>query len=154
MNNTLDLHNTSTYLLTLDPDHDYSSDELDAQEDTADALIHQYGWGAVYQEWSNYLYHSCPTDDDVVRFAFNYFNYASDRPIPDPLRFIAYLYYRVDVSQNERAFDIFDSLAITILPSAGLVNIMEEPCYAAETDPRIQAEIAIWKTEQSRTSTS
>lgn len=150
MNETIDLKETSRYLLTLDPDYDYSDTELDQFEDLANGLIKQYGWSTVYKEWSRFLHEECPTDQDVVWFALNFSSYAPDIALPDPLQFIAYLYYRVDTTKNSRAFDIFDSLAITVLPNAGLVNMMEQPCYAAESDPRIQAEIANWKRTEPR----
>ena len=148
MNTELNLKETSELLLTLDPDADYSGEELDHFNDLAENLIRQYTWSVVWQEWSDYLYNHCPSDEDVVRFAHNFFDYASDRPVPEPLRFIAYFYYRVDVTKNSDAFDIFDSLSITVLPNRGLVNLMKEPNYAAESDPRIQAEIANWKRQQ------
>lgn len=145
MDTVLDLKETSKYLLSLDPDFDYTDDELDQQDSLAEQLINDYSWPVVYHEWCNYLYNCCPTDTDVIRFAHNFWDYGGERPIPDPIRFIAYLYYRVDVRSNTDAFDIFDSLAISILPRAGLVNMIEEPCYAAESDPRIQAEIEKWR---------
>ena len=145
MKEKLDLKETSKFLLTLDPNYDYSSEELDHFEDLAEELISQYGWPTMYKEWSRFLHEECPTDDDVVRFALNYSSYSHDTVLPDPLQFIAYLYYLVDTTKNSTAFDIFDSLAITVLPTAGLVNMMEQPCYAAENDPHIQAEIANWK---------
>ena len=150
MSKNLDLKETSKLLLTLDPDFDYSNEELDQFEELAEELINQYGWSTVYKEWSRFLHEECPTDKDVVWFALNFSSFAPDIALPDPLQFIAYLYYRVDTTKNSRAFDIFDSLAITVLPNAGLVNMMEQPCYAAEADPRIQAEIANWKRVEPR----
>lgn len=150
MNAKPELRETSKFLLTIDPDYDYSDAELDHFEDLAEALINQYGWSTVYKEWTRFLHEECPTDKDVVWFALNFSSYAPDIALPDPLQFIAYFYYRVDTTKNSRAFDIFDSLAITVLPNAGLVNMMEQPCYAAETDPRIQAEIANWKRVEPR----
>ncbi len=139
------LDETTKYLMTLDPYYDYTDEELDKIDALTEKIINQYTWPVVYQKWSSYLYNNCPTEENVIRFAHSFFCYGSKQFIPDPLRFISYFYYRVDVTKNQDAFDIFDSLAITILPNAGLVNMMEEPCYAAETDPRIQAEIANWK---------
>ena len=148
MSKSINLKEVSKKLLSLDPYYDYSNAELDELDNLAQTLITQYTWPVVYQEWSHYLYTKCPTDEDVVRFAHNYFDYGYDKPIPDPLQFIAYFYYRVNVLDNQDAFDIFDSLAIKVLPAAGLVDLIEEPLYAAETDPRIQAEIENWKQKE------
>ena len=150
MNENIDLKETSRYLLTLDPDYDYSNEELDRDIDIADALIKKYGWPTVYKEWSRFLHEECPTDKDVIWFAHNYSSYALDTVLPDPLQFIAYLYYRVDTGKNQDAARIFDSLAITVLPTAGLVDLIEDPYYAAENDPRIQAEIANWERIESK----
>ena len=145
MSKSVNLKEVSKKLLSLDPDYDFSNEELDELDSLAQALITQHTWPVVYQEWSHFLYTQCPTDDDVIRFAHGYFDYGYDKPIPDPLRFIAYFYYRVNVDKNPDAHHIFDSLAITVLPAAGLVNLTEEPNYAAEADPRILAEIENWK---------
>ena len=142
MNEKLDLQETTAYIFSQDATRDYSDEEILELEALVDRLISEYSWPTVYEAWREYLHTKCTTDTDVINFAQNYFDYAKDRHIPDPIQFIAYLYYRVDAHENASAFDIFDSLAITILPNAGLVDMMNDSCYAAETDPRIQKEIA------------
>lgn len=62
MNEKLNLKDSSKFLLTLDPNYDYNSKELDHFEDLADELISQYGWSTVYKEWSRFLHEKCPTD--------------------------------------------------------------------------------------------
>ncbi len=150
-NNKLNLKETSEYLLSLDPNYDYSNEELDHLDDLATELLSQYSWSDVYTEWSDYLYNRCPTDEDVIRFAHNFFDYSNDNVVPDPLQFIAYLYYRVDVTKNRDAFDIFDSLAITVLPNAGLLGPYDLDYYAAESDPRILKEIEKWRIHEKET---
>ncbi|SDA38992.1 hypothetical protein SAMN02910275_00152 [Butyrivibrio sp. INlla18] len=148
MNKDLDLKKTTEYIFSLDWDKDFTDKELDDLDQLVEDLITKYGWNDVYQAWCEYLHKNCKDDWSVVNFALHFFDYAHDRYIPDPVHFIAYLYYRVDTKTNSRAFDIFDSLAITILPNAGLLDMTEESNYAAETDPRIQSEIeAIRKQE-------
>ena len=148
MNNKLDLQKTSEYILSQDAMKDYSDEEILQLEATVEQLISEYSWPKVYEVWINYLHTKCKSDEAVINFAQNFFDYAHERHIPDPIHFIAYLYYRVDAHKNELAFDIFDSLAITILPNAGLVDIVQNPGYAAEADPRIQAEIAVIKAQE------
>ena len=148
MSNTLDLKDTTKYIFSLDWDTDFTDEELDKLDAMVEQLIVENGWPKVYETWCDYLHTECKDDWSVVNFANHYWDYAHDRYVPDPIHFIAYLYYRVDTSKNSRACDIFDSLAITILPNAGLLDMMEEPNYAAETDPRILAEIAVIKSQE------
>ena len=103
MNAKPELRETSKFLLTIDPDYDYSDAELDHIEDLAEALINQYGWSTVYKEWTRFLHEECPTDKDVVWFALNFSSYAPDIALPDPLQFIAYLYYRVDTTKKQQS---------------------------------------------------
>ena len=136
-----DLIQKSEYLLSQDSMKEYTDEEILKLDSMVDELIAKYGWEEVYKTWIDYLHTECKTDQEVVNFARNFFDYASDRYIPDPIHFMAYLYYRVDTQTNPLAFDIFDSLAITILPNAGLINNNEIDSYSAEADPRIQVEI-------------
>lgn len=148
MSEILDLQKTSEYILSQDAMRDYSDEEIIELEALVEKLISQHTWPKVYEAWMEYLHTKCKTDEEVINFAQNYFDYAREMHIPDPIHFIAYLYYRVDAHKNSYAFDIFDSLAITLLPNAGLVDIMDTPNYAAEADPRIQAEIALIKAQK------
>ena len=137
--NNLDLIKTTEYIFSLDWDNDFSDEELDKLDETVETLISEYGWDNVYKEWCNYLHTKCDDDWSVINFARHYWDYAHDRYIPDPVHFIAYLYYKVDTSKNEDALDIFDSLATTLLENAGLLDMMQDSLYTAERDSRIQA---------------
>lgn len=146
--NNLDLIKTTEYIFSLDWDNDFSDEELDKLDETVETLISEYGWDNVYKEWCNYLHTKCDDDWSVINFARHYWDYAHDRYIPDPVHFIAYLYYKVDTSKNEDALDIFDSLATTLLENAGLLDMMQDSLYTAERDSRIQAEIAVIKASE------
>lgn len=148
MSKSLDLIKTTEYIFSLDWETDFTDEELDRLDEMVEDIISEYGWSKVYEAWCDYLHNHCKDDWSVVNFACHYWDYANDRYVPDPIHFIAYLYYRVDTSKNSRACEIFDSLATSILPNAGLVNMTDNPYYAAETDPRIQAEIAIIKSQE------
>ena len=149
MSEALDLQKTSEYLLSQDATRDYTDDEIIELESTFDKLVSQFTWPKVYEKWVEYLHNNCKTADEVVNFAQNYFDYARDLHIPDPIHFIAYLHYRVNTLENDDAMQIFDSLAITLLENAGLLDMMQTPLYTAELDPRIQAEIAVIKSQES-----
>ena len=148
MNMNLDLEETTKRLMSLDPEADYTDEELEQYDDLSDELIRQYSWPEVYKTWSNYLYTQCPDEQDVIWFAHNFFAYSPDSSIPDPVHFTAYLYYRVDTSLNEDAYQIFDSVAIKVLENSGVINMMNTPLWTAETDPRIQAEISVLKSRR------
>ena len=145
MNRDLDLQKTSEYILSQDATRDYSDEEIIELETTVNKLIAKYTWPVVLDEWIKYLHTKCKTEAEVVTFAQNFFDYARDRYIPDPIHFVAYLHYRVNTLENDDAMQIFDSLAISVLENAGLLDMMQTPLYTAEMDPRIQAEIAVIK---------
>lgn len=149
MNDSLELITTSEELLSKDYDLDFTDEELDEMNATVEALISKYGWDKVYNTWCDYLHTKCTNDWSVVNFAKHFWDYAHDRYIPDPIHFIAYLYYRVDTLKNDDAMQIFDSLAISIQERAGLINMIKDPLYTAERDPKIQAEIAAIKSQES-----
>lgn len=148
MSEALDLQKISEYILSQDATRDYTDEEIIELEALVENLISQFTWPKVYETWIEYLHTKCKTDAAVVNFAQNYFDYARDRHIPDPVHFIAYLHYRVNTLENEDAMQIFDSLAISVLENAGLLDMMQTPLYTAERDPRIQAEIAVIKSQE------
>ena len=148
MSKHLDLFDTTKYIFSLDWDTDFTDEELDELDEKVEGLISEHGWSKVYETWCDYLHNHCKDDWSVVNFASHYWDYAHDRYVPDPIHFIAYLYYRVDTSKNSRACEIFDSLATTILSNAGLLNVIDDPYYAAENDSRILAEIAVIKASE------
>ena len=81
-------------------DDSIPDEEFDKLEELAEEVIEKYGWNNVYSDWISYLYDECTTDDMVVNFATLFLNYdGCEKYNPDPYKFIAYLYYRVDVTK-------------------------------------------------------
>lgn len=118
-------------------DDETISDELNEQYDEEfEQIIDSYGWNEVYSCMKDLLVNDYTTDDAIVNWCHAFWNYGvgiETRYIPDPYLLVAYLYYRVDVLDNSAAFDIFDSIAITILP----IPDDEENMYAANADPKV-----------------
>lgn len=150
MNNHYTVEQMTEYLFSLDWDNDFTDDELEQLETMVNDTIAEYSWPTVYSAWCEYLHTKCNDDWSVVNFARHYWDYAHERYIPDPIHFIAYLYYQVDTKTNDDAMQIFDSLSIAILENAGLLDMMKEPLYTAERDPRIQAEIEAISSQQQK----
>ena len=114
------------------------------QEDhlkTSWELFNHYSWEDIYPVWMQHLHAECVTPVDVINFVNLYVYYdVADMKIPDPLDFISYLYYRVDMDKYwDEAGELFEGLAITILSNHGLVNLMEDPYYNPLKDERIQS---------------
>ena len=110
-------------------------------------LFDNYDWADIYPIWMQRLYSNCQTPDDVINFVNLYIYYdAADKPVSDPIEFISYLYYRVDMNEYwDKAGEMFDGLAISVLSTAGLVDIMEDPYYNPLKDERILKGISNWK---------
>ena len=80
-----------------DPD---GTEHEDEHYNRAQALINRYSWNVVFEAWSNYLHKMCRTEEDVINFCNLFFLYGgSEQPIPEPYRFCASLYYRIDVKK-------------------------------------------------------
>jgi hypothetical protein len=106
-------------------------------------LFENYSWEYIYPVWMRYLHENCLTPTDVINFVNLYIYYdAASKKIPDPLDFISYLYYRVDMDLYwSEAGELFEGLAINILSNHGLTNMMEDPYYDPTKDARIQSRI-------------
>lgn len=129
---------------------DELSDELeDELREQASVVVREYGWHEVYAATFTYLAKNCASPESVVNFAHLYFEYYWNRKvIPSPHRFLAYLYFRVNCNPSKYdAIDIFDTLATSILPICGYqeADLMIDPRYTPELDPKIIAEIEAWK---------
>ena len=113
-------------------------------------LFDNYSWKDIYPVWEQYLHTNCKTPTDVINFVNLYVYYdAGSKKIPDPLDFIGYLYYRVDMDTYwDEAGELFEGLAITILSNHGLINMMENPYYTPWKDARILNQIASWKNKE------
>ncbi len=110
-------------------------------------LFENHSWEDIYPVWMRHLHTKCLTPADVINFVNFYIYYeAVDLKIPDPLDFISYLYYRVDMDKYwDEAGELFEGLAISILSKHGLINMMENPYYDPTKDERILSRIASLK---------
>ena len=106
-------------------------------------LFENYSWEDIYLAWVRHLHENCLTPTDVINFVNLYIYYdAASKKIPDPLDFISYLYYRVDMDLYwDEAGELFEGLAINILSNHGLTNMMEDPYYNPTKDDRIRSRI-------------
>ena len=115
--------------------------EEDALTDRAEKLIADYDWRDTFAAWNQYLHENCKTPESVVNFANLFWWYGGeDHIIPDPYDFLGYLYYRVNLEPEKYdAADLFDSLAITILPKAGYpeADLVLHTDYMPENDPKL-----------------
>ena len=96
-----------------------------------------------------HLHENCLTPADVINFVNLYIYYdAVSKKIPDPLNFISYLYYRVDMDLYwDEAGELFEGLAINILSNHGLTNMMEDPYYDPTKDERIRSRITALRSD-------
>ncbi len=116
--------------------------------ETSWELFDKFSWDDIYPVLMHHLHSKCPTPADVINFVNLYFYYGIvDRPIADPIEFISYLYYMVDMDIFwDDAGELFDGLAISILTKCRLMNVMENPYYSPLKDDRILTGISNWKT--------
>ena len=128
-------------------DEDMPEEDQDKLEQDADNLVAEYGWEKVYSEAVTYLHSKCLTPESAVNFASNFWTYGWYRfPIPDPHRFLAYFYYRINYETSKYdPMDILDSLATSILPKAGFseADLFINTQYIPENDPKIRKEVEI-----------
>ena len=110
-------------------------------------LFDNYSWEDIYPVWRQYLHTNCTTPADVINFVNLYIYYdAADKPVDDPIAFISYLYFKVDMDKYwDEAGDMFDGLAISVLSAAGLVDVMQNPYYNPLEDERILNGISNWE---------
>ena len=142
---TNEIHDKIRYLFDRPWDEDLSYSEEEELLDEAKRLINEAGWPATYTAAVNYLLEACNTPDSAINFAHMFWGYGwYENPIPNPYRFLAYFYYRINLEvEKYDSPGILDSLAITILPRAGYreADLMHNEDYIPEYDPRILAEV-------------
>lgn len=148
-----DIRSVLEKLLSRPWDEDLTEEEEDSFEDMAAQLVSEYGWESVYTAVTEYLQHKCNTPEAVVNFAHQYWGYGWCRfPVPDPYRFLGYLYYRIDLEPGKYdATTIMDGLTSTILPKAGFTeaNMALNTRYVPELDPKIIAEVERFRKSES-----
>lgn len=133
---------------------DYFADDFDPSGHsdhlkTANEFFDAYDWKEIYPVLYRRLLTQCPTSEDVINFVNLYFYYgASVWKIPNPVEFVSYLYFKVDMYQDrywDIAGDLFDSFTIEMFSAHGLADIVEDPYYDPLQDERILNGIARWK---------
>lgn len=105
-------------------------------DDEFESIIKEYKWNNVYPVLKDILINDCNDEASIVNWCHHFWDYALiyEYKVPNPEMLVAYLYSKVDIVNNSDAFDILDTIAISVLP----INLMETPCYAANADPKIQ----------------
>ena len=120
-------------------DDSFDTEEHEDHLQASWELFENYSWEEIYPVWMKHLYMNCKTPEEVINFV-NLFVYyeASDRPISDPIKFIGYLYYKVDMDKYwNQAGELFGGLAIGLLSKSGLVDPIADPYYNPMKDSRI-----------------
>ena len=143
-----EIYSISKYLLECDfMDDRFDPEGNEEHLNAADDLLSLYPWQDIYPVWEDFLFNHCTTPEKVINFVNLYIYYgASDYPIPNPLQFVGYIYYMVDMDKYwDEAGELFDGLAIRLLSYGKLVDILEDPYYSPLKDKRIEAKIAEWK---------
>ncbi len=131
----------------------FADDNFDAKEDSSHLeksweLLEKFQWDKIYQHLLNHLHTSCKSTEDVINFVnlYVYYNFDEEK-IPDPLDFVSYLYYKVDMDVYwDEAGDLFDGLAIKIFSNHDIVDIIQNPYYNPLKDERIADQISKFKT--------
>lgn len=139
--NNKDIESKIAYLFNRKWDEELSEEEEEKIDDEADNLVKECNWKSIYNAVSSYMYNNCVTPESAINFASLYWGYGwQDYPIPDPHRFLGYLYYRINLDPDKYdRMDILDSLATTILPKAGFqeADLVLHTQYMPEQDPKI-----------------
>jgi hypothetical protein len=113
-------------------------------------LSEDFSWSEIFPSLIKYLHEYCHTSEEVINFVNLYFYYGfGSNKIDDPISFISYLYYMVNIDQYwEEAGELFDSLSIQILTNNALIDIAENPYYSPLKDERILNGISCWKEQE------
>lgn len=122
---------------------DFDNDDSYEHLEIAEAQIKEYGWDDVFASWFDYLNKQCHDPEDVINFA-NLFVYygGTDYPIRTPYDFLAVLYARVNMDKYwEKAGDVFDSLATSVLEKSGEIDLIDDPYYQVLDDPKLKKAI-------------
>lgn len=151
MSNT-ELQSKIEYLFNRYWDEELSEEAEDALDELATSVISEFGWPNVYHALTDYLYQNCHTPEEAINAACNFWNCRwAEQIIPNPYVFLSFFYYKINL--DEATYDqpgILDSLAITILPNAGIskADIMVNPSYSPLLDKELLLHVDEWKTEK------
>lgn len=139
--NNKDIESIIEHLFNRKWDEDLTDEEEEKLENEAETLVGKCSWKSIYAAVSAYMHNNCKTPESAINFACLYWGYGwQDYPLPDPYRFLGYLYYRINLNPEKYdSMDILDSLSTTILPKAGFqeADLVLHTQYMPEQDPKI-----------------
>lgn len=106
-------------------------------------IIKENGWKNVYPVMKQILREDCKDVNEIINWCNLFWCYAAcdNLPIPEPYKLVAYLYFKVDIAEYPDAFTVLDSIALNALN----IDLINEPNYAANADPKIVKLISEFK---------
>ncbi|ORX86956.1 hypothetical protein BCR32DRAFT_324677 [Anaeromyces robustus] len=127
-------------------DDELSDEEEEKFQNLYDSTVEKYGWEQMFSAIDQYMRGSCLTSDTTINFANLFWNYNCEisRKIPNPYRFLGYLYYRVNSEPwKYDCTETYEGLVYKLL--SGKDNYTHNPFtnydYIPEKDPFLIAEI-------------
>ncbi len=133
-------------------DCDFFAEEFDENDtyehyDCAQKLMEENKWDEIYDAWYDYLINCCQTPDSVINYVNLYIYYGGqDQAIRNPYEFLGYIYCMVNMDQYwDSVGELFDGLSINILENCGKANIVKNPYYNPEKDPKLLESIQEWR---------
>ncbi|MBQ7502555.1 hypothetical protein IJT93_07560 [bacterium] len=136
------LKNLIFYLFNRRWDEDLTDGEEEKLQNIYENTISDYGWKRVFKEIDNYMRSSCPDGESACNFAHLYWGYncADFKDIDNPVRFLGFIYYRMELSPFKYdAIEVMDGLVHELLCTEGDKD--RDPLwnayYVPEEDPRI-----------------
>lgn len=140
------LEEIAKHLMSQDPQREKSEEEQNKLEKLAEKTGKQFGWDKFCDACTDFLYNECKTEQQVTWFAVNvcrYIEYFKKlNYIKEPIKFLSYLYYKVDVEKDDYSCTIFETLAWDMLPN---IESFDRWSHFSQEDPRLKKGIEKWK---------
>lgn len=123
----------------LNDDSESADDLYDSLREMAHDTIEEYGWPAVFESWKEYMIKHCHTVKEALSFATWFEIYeGQNHVIPEPYKFLAYLYDIFDLCPVSYDAQIMDDVSYGLLMAAGIKkNLWSDDSYTTETDPEM-----------------
>ena len=141
-----ELYDNIYFLFNRHWDEELTDEEEDMLQEKYDKLVHECGWGSVFEAINKYMRTECLNGDTACNFAHMYWGYNcySPKSIDFPYSFLGYLFYRMNLEPwKYDAVDIMDSLVKDLLSTKS--DKSHDPFwntdYIPEKDPDIMAEV-------------